>query len=136
MCAQFLTCSISRTVLLQPVTSSRLLHTYCVPPIQVWSSGKHTPSQMLVQREIPSCHFALLARCRLNIKNAYFPPQSYLKLNSLFFLPKEGDRDKIFSLILRRGKNVYKRGAAILREISKRKCSLENRPTLLYSAYQ
>jgi hypothetical protein len=88
-----------------------------------------------LEPEIPSCHFALLVCCRPNIKNPSFPPHSYLKQNS-FFLSKERDREEIFSLILRRGKHVYKRGAAILREISKRKCPLENRPTLLYFAYQ
>lgn len=127
---QFLTCLIFRLVLEQPATSSTWLHAYCLTRHRA-AAAPDTES-----RAFETCRFVLQTRCRPNIKILIPPPpQPNLKLNSSF-LSKGGDMEAIFSLILTREKKVYKRGAAILREISKRKCSPENRPTLLYSAYQ
>lgn len=81
-----------------------------------------------------SCQHALVARCRPNIKILIFSlVQSKIEL--FFPFKRKGGEGNILSHSYA-GKNVHKRGAAILREISKRKCSPRNLSTLLCSAYQ
>jgi len=112
------------------------LHKYDVPRVVSPSiEQQHTPNHVLVEPKIPSCHFALLARYRPNIKVPIFLPSPIENWTLFLFQKKETGRKYSPSFLDAGKKIVYKRGAAILREISKRKCSLENRPTLLYVAY-
>lgn len=82
----------------------------------------------------PSCLHVLVACCRPNIKILiFFLVQSKIEL--FFPFKRKGGEGNILSHSYA-GKNVHKRGAAILWEISKRKCSPGNLSTLLCSAYQ